>query len=221
MKKLQGIPLIFLLFYGCSSSIEDIKFTLFFDHTAISNQEILMTKIPKLINEEKESFINLSPSYKKSWVYAFSAIKKWPNEVEVRVKEHQPLARWKDKGFLTHSGHIIFPEEPFIEMDLINLEGREDQSFVLLDNSRRIQSQLYRLGEILEEVELKQSGYFEAVTLSGMRLIFDQENFRDQLERLESFISFELVSGRNNYIQTVDFRYMNGISVLFSQKEEA
>ena len=106
-------------------------------------------------------------------------------------------------------------------MDLINLEGREDQSFVLLDNSRRIQSQLYRLGEILEEVKLKQSGYFEAVTLSGMRLIFDQENFRDQLERLESFISFELVSGRNNYIQTIDFRYMNGISVLFSQKEEA
>ena len=44
-----------------------------------------------------------------------------------------------------------------------------------------------------------------------MRLIFDQENFRDQLERLESFISFELVSGRKNYIQTVDFRYMNGM----------
>ena len=60
MKKLQGIPLIFLLFYGCSSSIEDIKFTLFFDHTAISNQEILMTKILKLTSEKEENLINIS-----------------------------------------------------------------------------------------------------------------------------------------------------------------
>ena len=100
-------------------------------------------------------------------------------------------------------------------MDLILLNGPEKEALSLFKYSRNLQEQLNRFGESLSEINFEQS-YLEAKTLSGIRITFDEENFREQLKRLESFISFELLSGKLHNIKSIDMRYRNGISVFFS-----
>ena len=67
----------------------------------------------------------------------------------------------------------------------------------------------------LLRMKINSEGYIKATSITGVSFVFSEKDFRDQLERLEDFISFELISGRLNHIKNMDLRYKNGISVLF------
>ena len=95
------------------------------------------------------------------------------------------------------------------------LKGRESDKFILLDISRQIQNQLNRYNKKVEEVNVSSGGYLKVTTEKGTELTFTTKNFREQLERLEDFISFELFSGKLNSIRYMDFRYNDGVSILF------
>ena len=99
---------------------------------------------------------------------------------------------------------------------MITLIGPEENKYELLDLSRRVQAQLNRFGATIGSVILSPAGYLLITTTNGIEMTFSKKNFREQLERLEGFISFELFSGKLNDIKTMDFRYRNGISILFN-----
>ena len=50
-------------------------------------------------------------------------------------------------------------------------------------------------------MDLSPLGHIKATTTKGVILVFNVKDFRDQLERLEDFISFELISGRLDEIK--------------------
>ena len=220
MRYILLASLIFSLFVGCSHSnevrsvkVKDID--IFSDHKIISSKKLITTEIEDLLKNELNKK-ELSPSfYRDTWVYAIKSTLIWPNTLEVKLKEYQPLASWEDTRYLTQSGLIISPSEKNLELLLVNLSGPEDKKFKLLSYSRKIQSQLSRYGQILTEVKINSEGYIKATSITGVSFVFSEKDFRDQLERLEDFISFELISGRLNYIKSMDLRYKNGISVLF------
>ena len=89
----------------------------------------------------------------------------------------------------------------------------------LFNDSRLLQHQLNRFNEYLVNVKTQQ-GYAEASTQSGLKIVFDQKDFREQLKRLEDFISFELLSGSLHNIRTIDMRYKNGVAIAFGNKEK-
>ena len=220
MKTFLLMVLTFILCLGCSSAINNdtLKNSELFissDHKIITNEKIVRLVVDKLLKNELDSKELTSNLDKNTWVYAVQSTLRWPNKIDIKLKEHQPLAKWKDQGYLTHSGLIITPKETSIELDLVTLVGLEQKKFKLLELSRKIQSQLNRLGTTLVKVTLNQEGYLIATTIKGINLVFSLKDFRDQLERLENFISFELVSGKLNNIKNMDFRYKNGISVSF------
>ena len=220
MRYILLASLIFSLFVGCSHSnevrsvkVKDID--IFSDHKIISSKKLITTEIEDLLKNELNKK-ELSPSfYRDTWVYAIKSTLRWPNTLKVKLKEHQPLASWEDTRYLTQSGLIISPSEKNLELLLVNLSGPEDKKFKLLSYSRKIQSQLSRYGQILTEVKINSEGYIKATSITGVSFVFSEKDFRDQLERLEDFISFELISGRLNHIKNMDLRYKNGISVLF------
>ena len=168
-----------------------------------------------LLDESSKKEYLQNKLYQNSWVYAFQSKRKWPNKYELKIKEHQPIAKWQEGKFITQSGVLINPENKIKEIELITLIGLEDEKYELLDISRKVQAQLNRFGEIIETVILSSAGYLLITTRKGMQITFSKKNFREQLERLEGFISFELFSGRLNVIKTMDFRYRNGVSILF------
>jgi len=221
----KHLPLLLLsfLFLGCTndnyiSSIDKERISLIFNHKAISNKEILLKDITNILLNDNFHLKQESSIYKNSWVYELESRIQWPDKIEVRVQEHKPLAEIKDKGFLTQSGHIIFPDKSDINLDLLILDANEKEILKTFHNSRELQKQLNRFNEYLVKVKTLQ-GYTEAITKSGLRIVFDQEDFREQLKRLEDLISFELLSGKLHDIRTIDMRYKNGVSISFGNKE--
>ena len=219
MNQIVLLALILFVSVGCSNSIYNVpkteEISISSDHKIISSQSIISTGIQKLLEKELDHQQLTSILNRETWVFALQSTLRWPNKLDIKVKEHQPLANWKHKGYLTHSGLIITPQETNLDLVLITLEGPEDKKFSLLKISRKIQSQLNRYGSVLSQLNLSSEGYLTATTTQGRSLIFNEKSFRDQLERLEDFISFELFSGKLNNIKKMDFRYNNGVSVLF------
>ena len=220
MKRIT-LLIIILLGLGCSKNIDyenlnEIDISISSDHKILSSSDLIKETFLSFLNEQVIDFSSVSKDlYKTTWVYAFQAKREWPNRYNIRVKEHQPLAKWGDNKFLTHSGILIKPSIDDSNIHLVLLRGKESDKFVLLDMSRQIQNQLNRYNEKVEEVNLSSGGYLKVTTEKGTELTFTTKNFREQLERLEDFISFELFSGKLNSIRNMDFRYNNGVSILF------
>ena len=220
------MKLFFIIFLflslGCSNYIEeknstDINIVISSEHKILSNPELVRAKFLHLLNGEELDFNLLTDDlYKNTWIYAFQSKKRWPNRYDIKVKEHQPVAKWGEKNYLTHSGMLINPSNNNSSVHLVVLKGKESEKFLLLDISRQIQNQLNRYNETIKEVNLSSAGVLLISTEKGAELVFTKGDFREQLERLEDFISFELFSGKLNNIRNMDFRYKNGISVLFS-----
>ena len=219
--KLFFIVFLFLSL-GCSNYIEeknstDINIVISSEHKILSNPELIREKFLNLLNGEDLDFNLLTDDlYKNTWIYAFQSKKRWPNRYDIKVKEHQPVAKWGEKNYLTHSGILINPSINDSYVHLVVLKGKESEKFLLLDISRQIQNQLNRYNETIKEVNLSSGGVLLISTEKGTELVFTKKDFREQLERLEDLISFELFSGKLNNIRNMDFRYKNGISVLFS-----
>jgi len=219
--KLFFIVFLFLSL-GCSNYMEeknstDINIVISSEHKILSNPELIREKFLNLLNGEDLDFNLLTDDlYKNTWIYAFQSKKRWPNRYDIKVKEHQPVAKWGEKNYLTHSGILINPSINDSYVHLVVLKGKESEKFLLLDISRQIQNQLNRYNETIKEVNLSSGGVLLISTEKGTELVFTKKDFREQLERLEDLISFELFSGKLNNIRNMDFRYKNGISVLFS-----
>ena len=219
MNQIVLLALILFVSVGCSNSIYNVpkteEISISSDHKIISSQSIISTGIQKLLEKELDHQQLTSILNRETWVFALQSTLRWPNKLDIKVKEHQPLANWQHKGYLTHSGLIITPQETNLDLVLITLDGPEDKKFSLLKISREIQSQLNRYGSVLSQLNVSSEGYLTATTTLGTSLVFNEKGFRDQLERLEDLISFELFSGKLNNIKKMDFRYNNGVSVLF------
>ena len=115
---------------------EENKISLFFDHKAISDQETIKIGFFNLFFRNKFNKNKKNTSlYRDTWVYAFQSEIKWPNIIEVRVEEHQPLAQFSGKRFLTQSGHIISPEESRLDLELILINGTEKEALSLFKYS--------------------------------------------------------------------------------------
>jgi cell division protein FtsQ len=195
----------------------DINIVISSEHKILSNPELIREKFQNLLNGENLDFNLLTDDlYKNTWIYAFQSKKRWPNRYDIKVKEHQPVAKWGEKNYLTHSGILINPSINDSYVHLVVLKGKESEKFLLLDISRQIQNQLNRYNETIKEVNLSSGGVLLISTEKGTELVFTKKDFREQLERLEDFISFELFSGKLNNIRNMDFRYKKGIAVLFS-----
>ena len=107
------MKLVFIIFLflplGCSNYKEeenstDINIFISSEHKILSNTEQIREKFLNLLIDKDIDFNLLTEDlYKNTWVYAFQSKKRWPNRYDIKVKEHQPIAKWGEESYLTHS----------------------------------------------------------------------------------------------------------------------
>jgi len=137
MKRITFL-IIILLSLGCSKNIDyenlnEIDISISSDHKILSSSDLIKETFLSFLNEQVIDFSSVSKDlYKTTWVYAFQAKRKWPNRYNIRVKEHQPLAKWGDNKFLTHSGILIKPSIDDSNIHLVLLRGRSQTSLFCL-----------------------------------------------------------------------------------------
>ena len=209
MNKSIWLSLIFVLSIGtgCSKAndlnlleIRDIN--IISKHAYISDYDLVKKRILEFIKLGISDLNSHSQIFEDTWVHSLHSKK--------------PLARLSNNSYLTHTGHIIFPEETNTNIDVLYIDAPDSETLELLYLSRDLQSQFNIINRKLKKIESHSNGLIEVEDDRGTTLIFSKKDFRVQLDRLEDFISFELSSGRLENIRNIDFRYTNAIAVDFS-----
>ena len=223
MNKLNYILFILILnmVSGCSKADSfDVKqskdINIFSKHAFISDYVQVNQRVLDFIELGLLDLNSNSEIFTNTWVHSFHYTKRWPNVLDVEIEEHQPFARLSNGNYLTHSGHIIFPEKTDISINVLYIDAPDDETLELLYLSRDLQSLFNKLKRKLKKIESQNNGLIEVTDDEGATFVFSKKNFRVQLERLEDFISFELSSGKLDHIRNIDFRYNNAIAVNFS-----
>ena len=212
------IPLILVFSLSCSkleNKIEDLDVNIYYEHSLISDYEVIRSDVSKIIKSEIIDIDSQLSLFRNTWVHSFQSKKNWSVPLEIKIKEHQPLAELSGGSYLTHTGHIIFPKKQQIEFDIMFIDGPDKDILDLFYLSRAIQTQLNRFNARVVSFELINNDLLKTITHSGVVIIFSRKGFEVQLERLEDFISFELNSGKLEDIRNIDLRYKNAIAVKY------
>ena len=212
------VPLILFFSFSCSkleNKIEDLDVNIYYEHSLISDYEVIRSDVSEMIKSEIIDIDSQLGLFRNTWVHSFKSKKNWPESLEVKIKEHQPLAELFGGSYLTHTGHIIFPRKQEIEFDIVFIDGPDRDILDLFYLSRAIQTQLNRFNSRVVSFELLNNDLLKTITDSGVVIIFSRKSFQVQLERLEDFISFELNSGKLEDIRNIDLRYKNAIAVKY------
>ena len=220
MNKFLSFFIFLILFlFGCERAS---------DFNGIYNQQINFSKnSPNLtdIDTISRSLINLDNKnalkkdlqnlYDSSWVKQVRVKTTHPETVKIDVKEYQPIAVLNEEFYLTQDGNLINPGKVNIKLEIVSLKGPSQEKENLLKVSHQVQSQLNRLSKRISIIQLSSDGTLRITTNDELVIVMNFRNFRDQLDRLEEFISFELISGKIDFIKQMDLRYKKGISVYF------
>tara|TARA_X000000368_G_C22987026_1_gene692627 strand:+ start:102 stop:770 length:669 start_codon:yes stop_codon:yes gene_type:complete len=220
MNKFLSFFIFLILFlFGCERAS---------DFNGINNQQINFSKnSPNLtdIDTISRSLINLDNKnalkkdlqnlYDSSWVKQLRVKTTHPETVKIDVKEYQPIAVLNEEFYLTQDGNLINPGKVNIKLEIVSLKGPSQEKENLLKVSHQVQYQLNRLSKRISIIQLSSDDTLRITTNDELVIVMNFRNFRDQLDRLEKFISFELISGKIDFIKQMDLRYKKGISVYF------
>ena len=163
----------------------------------------------------RQSFFDLDLSAIKSqlqqqpWVRQASVRRHWPDELEIRLLEQQPVAHWGAKGLVNTEGRVFSPGGDLPE-GLPRLYGPVNSEPLLLARLQDVDELLKPLGLKVTEMHLDDRRSWRIQLDNGLQLMLG----RDQgMQRIQRFISFYpvLLAARADRVRSVDLRYTNGI----------
>ena len=180
-------------------------------------------------NSSGESFFlldlqNLQESLEKnSWIDRVQVSRRWPDQLQIKIIEQKPIARWGNIGFLNYRGELIVAEKRPELMLLPLLNGAEGgerkvmaqyQFMVPLLRSRDLS--VKRLQRLPRGAWVLQLG-FEDIEKNGASITtFDVTLGRDQIvEKVQRLLLVydQQLQGQRQRIDKIDLRYNNGIAV--------
>lgn len=164
------------------------------------------------------------------WVRRAQVRRVWPNTLEVKIEEHQPMAYWNENDMINTWGEPFSANEAVLgeEVQLPQLRGPANSEYLVVQRYAEITQWLTPLGVSIHEFNLSPRYAWDVVLSNGMRMQLGRDpaadiadlhgtsGARDFAERLERFVQawptlLERLEGRA--IQSADLRYSNGFAI--------
>lgn len=156
----------------------------------------------------------------QTWVDVAQVGRRWPDVLTVKVEEHQPIARWGQRGFLNLRGDLIIAAQKSELMGLPLLEAQDG-------NEQKVMEQYLGLSKLLRSrdldirklqllptdawhMELNEGGNSFVVALG-------RDQITEKMQRL-LLVFDQNLSQSSKRIEKIDLRYSNGVAV--SWREE-
>jgi cell division protein FtsQ len=176
------------------------------------------------------------------WVAAASVRREWPNQLQITVTEHQPVARWNNSALINDKGELFLPAE--IPSDMLNamvqLQGPENTYSELFAIYRELQPLFATRaadaqwsnnpedaqsldGLMIRKVYLNERRALGVELQNGIRVLFGRMNasmdlYNTAARFLKAFNgNLKEQAGR---IGVVDLRYTNGFAVQWKSSSE-
>jgi cell division protein FtsQ len=169
------------------------------------------------------------------WVASASVRREWPNQLQITLNEHQPVARWKDSALINDKGELFAPAEIPSQMaqTLVQLQGPDNTYQELFAIYRELQPLFAKMatdtelftnqsdtaladGLIIREVYLNERRALGIQLQNGIRVMFGRMSASMDLNNAASRFLKAFASNlqqQAGQISVVDLRYTNGFAV--------
>ena len=164
------------------------------------------------------------------WVRRAQLKRVWPNTLQVKIEEQQPLAYWNESDMINTWGEPFAANEAVLGDDVFlpQLTGPVDSERLVVQRYAEVTQWLSPLGLSIQQLNLSPRYAWEVVLSDGIRLYLGRDPAADIADfhgtsgamrfaaRLERFVQawptlIERLDGRT--IESADLRYSNGFAI--------
>lgn len=146
------------------------------------------------------------------WVDEVRVSRRWPDGIRVHIREKQPVAYWGTQGLISSRGELFAPAQAGSMEGLPVLFGPASKSVQVMEQYRAMNSILRGLGMTIVELELTERMSWFLRLDNGIRLVIDQVDTIEKLQRFAYLYERQLKPDAEN-IASIDLRYRNGVAV--------
>lgn len=172
---------------------------------AYGESDLLHVDVADLVREIK----------KISWVKEVAVDKKWPDAIEVRLEEREPVVRWGNKNFLDGNGvQFSLPDSPALQ-GLFTVRGPEGYEEFVLEHYRLFLPWLLSQGIAVESITLDPRLVWH-VGMGKIDVILGRDHLSERLRKL-AVVNRRVIEPYRTYIHSVDLRYQDGFSVRWKE----
>jgi len=149
------------------------------------------------------------------WVERVEARKRWPDTLELRVRERQPFARWGDKRLIGRDGVLFSVPGGDTIQGLPQLDGRDGALVEVVDFYTKTRRALSGSGLILAGASLNERGGWKLTLVGGAQILLGHEQVDARMQRFLAMLP-RLSTEHGGVFQRADLRYSNGFSILWT-----
>lgn len=146
------------------------------------------------------------------WVEHVEARKRWPDTLDLVIREQQPYARWGEERLINRQGHIFSVAGNSALQGLPRLAGPDDRLADVLQFYADCLKEFSGSGLAIDAIALSSRGGWKIELASGAVI---EVGRADAPQRLHRFLDIwpRLASARKTAPVYVDLRYENGFAV--------
>lgn len=155
-----------------------------------------------------------------AWVREIQVRRVWPDTLHLVVEEHQPVARWNDKGLVSERGEVFFPAGGRNDFShLVQLQGPPDTSRLMTGKLAAVQKAVSVLGLRVSELDMDARRSWNVQFAEGLQLKLGRAESDKRLNRFVTVFANKLAPYQP-HMTVVDMRYTNGLAVKWKDGEQ-
>ena len=149
------------------------------------------------------------------WVASVQVRKRWPDLLQVDVREHRPFARWDEQQWLSRDG-VIFsaPDDPALT-PLPNLSGPVRRVAEVVALYQFAAARFAALDRQVVALSLSPRGSWSLQLADGAHVLIGRDNAEARLTRLLRAMP-QLNASDSASLARADLRYTNGFALSFA-----
>lgn len=158
------------------------------------------------------------------WIAHAEVRRVWPDQIDVRLEEQLPIARWGDEALLNNQGQAFAPQELNNYQHLPQLSGPQRAQPQVMQQYQILSQLLRPMGFTVVGLQLRERGsWFLSATenTSGQRIemLLGRDHIVEKMRRFAAVYERELKEQSAN-IARIDLRYANGLAVAWREPVE-
>lgn len=191
------------------------------DFRALS-QEVIEEQLKPVV-DSGFFWVNLSELQRRllelPWIDSVSARRNWPDKISIHLKEHQPLARWRDQSVLTTTGKVLRVVNISQFSYLPWIWGPDGQEMFLWETYQRFSQILSPIHLGMTRLILNERGSWEIDLDNQIQVFLGNEDLEGRLARF--VLLYPELQKENETVESVDLRYPHGLSVAATRGSES
>lgn len=160
--------------------------------------------------------------YANPWVHFVFVNKHWPDILQVEVVQHNPIAKWNDKFFLTSTGQVLYSTaENHVSVKNLNLPkfyGKNGQENLLINTYTMLLEKLAPVGLFISTVEFIEAQGVQVKLTNNVILKLGTFDLPDRISRFILAYKKKFQPSISD-ISYIDLRYTNGMAVFLISKD--